>query len=185
MELHHKLLSLKELKHRLSGWKLKSQKIVFTNGCFDILHPGHTTYLSQAKALGHRLVLGLNTDASVKAQNKAPNRPLNSELARAAVLSALASVDAIVLFGESTPKDLIDAIIPDILVKGGDYDASITDPNHPDFIVGSDTVRKHGGTVVTIPFVDGFSTTQLVKKIEGNGYDKKSVFLQKLWSREP
>ncbi len=169
MELHNKLLNLKELKHKLAGWRLKSQKIVFTNGCFDILHPGHTTYLSQAKALGHRLVLGLNDDASVRAQNKASNRPLNDELARAAVLSALTSVDAIVLFGENTPEKLIQEIVPDVLVKGGDYDATISDKNHKDYIVGSDVVRANGGQVVTIPFVEGYSTTQLVNKIVADG----------------
>jgi rfaE bifunctional protein nucleotidyltransferase chain/domain len=131
-------------------------KVVFTNGCFDIIHAGHVTYLSKARALGDCLVVGLNSDVSVKSI-KGPDRPVNNERARAAVLSALACVDHVVLFQEDTPLDLIRCIRPDILVKGGDW--AVGD------IVGADVVRSSGGQVLTIPFEDGFSTTAIIDRI--------------------
>lgn len=133
------------------------KKIVFTNGCFDILHPGHVDYLSQARDLGDFLILGLNTDNSVKRLNKAPNRPINNEQTRAMVLAGLASIDAIVLFDEETPYELIKLIKPDVLVKGDDYTV--------EKIVGYDVVKAQGGEVVTIPFLEGYSTTKLIQKI--------------------
>lgn len=142
---------------RLDRQRAAGKKIVFTNGCFDILHPGHVDYLSQARDLGDFLVLGLNTDNSVRQLNKAPNRPINNEQARAMVLAGLASVDALVLFDEATPYELISYLKPNVLVKGDDYAV--------ENIVGYDVVKANGGEVITIPFLQGFSTTGLIKKI--------------------
>lgn len=138
-------------------WRLKSDRIVFTNGVFDILHRGHVDYLQAAAALGERLVVGLNSDASVRRLGKGPERPLNDQDSRAEVLAALRCVDAVVIFDEDTPLDLITALRPDMLAKGGDW--------APERIVGADVVKAAGGTVHSIPFVDGFSTTGLVEKI--------------------
>ncbi len=135
----------------------QENRVVFNNGCFDILHPGHVDYLSQARDLGDFLVLGLNTDSSVRQQNKAPNRPVNNEQARAMVLAGLASIDAIVLFDDATPYELISFLKPDVLVKGDDYAV--------EKIVGYDIVKANGGEVITIPFLQGFSTTKLIQKI--------------------
>lgn len=132
------------------------QKVVFTNGCFDVLHRGHVTYLAQARDLGDCLVVGLNTDASVK-RLKGESRPINCDNDRAFVLAALSSIDYIVLFEEDTPKNLIEQIKPDILVKGGDYQI--------DNIVGADFVLKNGGQVLTIPFVDGYSSTKIIQAL--------------------
>jgi rfaE bifunctional protein nucleotidyltransferase chain/domain len=155
--LNEKIISKDHLGKLLNYWRFHSNKIVFTNGCFDILHAGHVDYLAQAKDLGNKLVLGLNTDASVKRQNKSPERPVNNETARAMVLAALESVDAIVLFDEDTPLELIKHVQPDVLVKGNDYKA--------EDIVGYDTVTARGGKVVTIPLLEGYSTTNLVSKL--------------------
>ena len=130
--------------------------IVFTNGCFDVLHRGHVTYLATARDLGDCLVVGLNSDASVK-RLKGENRPVNSENDRALVLAALSFIDYIILFEEDTPKNLIEQVKPDILVKGGDY--KIED------IVGADFVTKNGGKVLTIPFVDGYSSTKIIQAL--------------------
>ena len=130
--------------------------IVFTNGCFDVLHRGHVTYLAAARDLGDCLVVGLNSDASVK-RLKGENRPVNSENDRALVLAALSFIDYIILFEEDTPKNLIEQVKPDILVKGGDY--KIED------IVGADCVTKNGGKVLTIPFVDGYSSTKIIQAL--------------------
>jgi rfaE bifunctional protein nucleotidyltransferase chain/domain len=131
--------------------------IVFTNGCFDILHRGHCTYLAEAKMLGDILIVGLNTDASIR-RIKGENRPINNQEDRAYVLSALKAVDYVILFDEDTPKKIISQIMPDVLVKGGDY--KIED------IVGADIVTNNGGKVVTIPFVNGYSTTHIIQSIE-------------------
>lgn len=155
--LQHKILSLDEIKKRANIWRMLNQKIVFTNGCFDILHQGHVDYLTKAKDLGHKLIIGLNTDASVKNQNKSPERPINTEQTRAYILAALGFTDAIVLFDEETPYNLIKAIEPDVLVKGADY--------KPEEIVGYDIVKACGGEVVTIDLTEGFSTTGLIHKI--------------------
>ena len=136
--------------------KLHQQKIVFTNGCFDVLHFGHVHYLLQAKELGDILVIGLNSDDSVR-RLKGPTRPINGEKERAFVLAALACVDYVVLFGEDTPKELIETVRPDVLVKGGDYDIAA--------IVGADFVQRNGGTVTTIPFVEGFSSTRIIGQL--------------------
>ncbi len=131
--------------------------LVFTNGCFDVLHRGHVTYLAQARALGASLIVGVNSDASVKRQGKGDDRPINAELDRMAVLAALESVSLVVKFDEDTPLNLILACKPDMLVKGGDW--------KPDNIVGSTEVRGWGGSVHSIPFLHERSTTALLKKI--------------------
>lgn len=132
-------------------------KTVFTNGCFDILHPGHTDYLTKAKALGDLLVVGLNSDRSIQ-RLKGDKRPIQNLTARALVLSALSSVDYIISFEEDTPIKLIKAIKPNVLVKGGDYTEET--------IVGSEEVKKEGGTVSIIPFLEGYSTSEIIAKIK-------------------
>ena len=136
--------------------KAERKKIVFTNGCFDLLHVGHVRYLAQAKKLGDFLIIGLNSDSSVK-ELKGEDRPINSFEDRATLLSAIESVDSVIMFEEQTPENLIKDIVPDILVKGGDY--NIED------IVGYQTVVQNGGQVKTLSFYDGYSTTNYIKKI--------------------
>ena len=161
-----KISSLEVAKQQMEIWKLSSEKVVFTNGCFDILHKGHVTYLAQASEQGNRLVVGLNSDASVKRQGKGDDRPINDENARATVLAALSSVDTIVFFDDDTPIDLIRELQPHVLAKGADYDPDETDSNSKKYIVGSDLVRANGGEVVAIPLVDGFSTTNILEKLK-------------------
>lgn len=132
--------------------------VVFTNGVFDVLHRGHATYLDQARQLGASLVVGLNSDASAKRLGKGPDRPLNNEADRAVLLAALASVSLVTWFEEDTPLALIAELKPDVLVKGGDYDM--------DRLAESAVVRAYGGRALAIPFVDGYSTTALVKRIQ-------------------
>jgi D-glycero-beta-D-manno-heptose 1-phosphate adenylyltransferase len=156
-QLKNKLVSKEQALVLINELKINNKKIVFTNGCFDILHPGHVDYLSQARDLGDFLILGLNTDNSVRQLNKAPNRPINNEQARALVLAGLSSINAIVLFDEATPYELIKFLQPNILVKGDDYTV--------EKIVGYDLVMANGGKVITIPFLEGYSTTRLIEKI--------------------
>lgn len=132
-------------------------RLVFTNGCFDILHPGHTDLLARARALGDGLVVGLNADDSVRRLNKGPGRPVNAEADRAAVLAALACVDWVVPFAEDTPAELIAAILPQILVKGGDWPV--------ERIVGRETVQAAGGEVRSLPLLPGYSTTAVIERI--------------------
>ncbi|UII22789.1 D-glycero-beta-D-manno-heptose 1-phosphate adenylyltransferase [Fulvivirga ligni] len=139
------------------SWKEENEKLVFTNGCFDILHLGHVDYLEKAAELGDRMVVAINTDASVK-KLKGEERPLNNEYSRARLLAALSFVDAVIYFSEETPYELISAIKPDVLVKGSDYLA--------EDIVGSDIVINNGGEVKTIDLVSGYSTTNLINKIK-------------------
>ncbi len=150
-----RVLSFGDLKAVVGRYRSENKKIVFTNGCFDLLHIGHVTYLEEAKKLGDVLIVGVNTDASVK-KLKGPTRPLQSEADRSRILAALKAVDHTVLFGEDTPLNLIEAIKPDVLVKGGDW--------KPEQIVGSDFVLKNGGAVKSLQFVDGRSTTALIEK---------------------
>lgn len=131
--------------------------IVFTNGVFDILHPGHVRYLTDARSLGDLLIVGVNSDRSARAQGKAPDRPINPEAERAEVLAALASVDAVVVFDEDTPHEIVTRIQPDVLVKGADWG--------PDTIVGRDIVEARGGRVVRIDLEPGFSTTELIRRV--------------------
>ena len=152
-----KLRSLPALVRAVRALQKKGKKIVFTNGCFDILHVGHVRYLAQARSLGDALVIGLNRDASV-ARLKGPGRPIVKERERAEVLSALSSVDFLVFFGEPTPLKLIRAIKPDWLVKGGDWKKKD--------IVGWDTVESYGGKVRSLQFVKGFSSTGLIGKLK-------------------
>ena len=135
----------------------EGKRIVFTNGVFDILHPGHTRYLRDARALGDLLIVGINSDRSARAQGKAPDRPINPESERAEVLSALASVDAVVVFDEDTPHEIITALQPDILVTGADWGENA--------IVGRDVVEARGGKVVRVPVERGHATTAIIEKI--------------------
>jgi rfaE bifunctional protein nucleotidyltransferase chain/domain len=162
--IEQKIYTLEALKAQREYWRSANKKVVFTNGCFDILHLGHVTYLAQAAALGSILLVAVNDDASVRAQNKGENRPINPENARAFLLASLSFVDAIVVFSEDTPLKLIQEIQPDILVKGADYDASETNPNSKKFIVGSTEVKAYGGEVKTIDLVAGYSTTAILAK---------------------
>lgn len=151
-----KIRSRADAIQQAEQWHADKQRIVFTNGCFDIVHLGHIDYLERARALGDKLILGLNTDASVS-RLKGPMRPVVNEYARARLMAALSFVDLVTLFGEPTPLELIEALQPDILVKGDDYTVSN--------IVGADFVIGHGGRVETIPLVKGYSTTALIERI--------------------
>ena len=152
-----KFFNEQSLLQQLSIWRLQNQSLVFTNGCFDILHLGHTQYLSQAKNYGDKLILGLNSDKS-GACKKGLGRPLNNENARAFVLASLHVVDAVVLFDEETPYNLIKLVQPDVLVKGADYEI--------EKIVGYDIVIQRGGKVITIDLTQGYSTTALLNRIK-------------------
>lgn len=145
-----------ELKLELEELKKKGKKIVFTNGCFDILHWGHVSYLKKARELGDYLVLALNTDDSVK-KLKGPTRPINNQNDRALVLNELKSIDFVTFFSEDTPYEIINHIKPDIITKGGDY--------NPKQVVGKDLVESYGGKVEIIPFVEGKSTSKIINKI--------------------
>ena len=157
--------TLEEAQALVAQWKANGEKVVFTNGVFDILHIGHVHYLNQAKAQGQRLIVGLNADSSVKRLGKGDDRPINPEEARAGVLNGLKAIDAVVVFDEDTPLNLITALLPDVLVKGGDYDPNETDESKKTYMVGSKEVRANGGTVVAIPLVEGFSTTSILRKM--------------------
>ena len=150
------ILSLEDAKRRRTAARVLGRPFVFTNGCFDIIHPGHTELLRRARSFGHYLLVGLNSDRSVRAL-KGPNRPVQGELARAQVVAALASVDYVVLFDEDTPLQLIQELLPDVLVKGGDYT--------PATVVGRDVVEKAGGQVQVVPLIPGFSSSQLEDRV--------------------
>lgn len=152
-----KIKDLITAKDLVLKWKREGKKVVFTNGCFDILHLGHVDYLERARALGDCLVLGLNTDSSV-GRFKGPNRPIQDQNSRAHVLASLQFIDLVVFFDEDTPQNLISELLPDILVKGSDYLA--------ENIVGADVVKRNGGVVKTIEFVPGYSTSRIVEKIK-------------------
>lgn len=150
-----RVLTQKNLAGVVDAYKNQNKKIVFTNGCFDLLHIGHVTYLEEAKKRGDILIVGINTDASVR-KLKGPTRPIQNENDRAAILAALKSVDHTVLFDEETPLNLIKQVKPDVLVKGGDWKI--------EQIVGSDFVMSYGGKVESLNFVDGKSTTKIIEK---------------------
>ena len=168
LQPENKVLSAKDLKKRVALWKSAGESVVFTNGCFDLLHVGHITLLERARLLGDRLIVGINSDASVR-KLKGPNRPIVGENERLQVLAALAAVDGVVIFNEATPLELILSIEPQVIVKGGDYS--------PETIVGAKEVRSWGGRVEIVPTVQGFSTTSLIEKgavreqrrVDGNG----------------
>ena len=157
MQHQHKLVDWEAAARWVKELQGAGRKVVFTNGCFDLLHVGHVRYLEAARALGDALIVGVNTDASVKRLGKGGDRPFTPEADRARVLAALACVDRVVLFGEDTPLALITLLAPDILVKGGDY--------RLDEIVGREVVLARGGRVVALPFVPGYSTTGLIDRI--------------------
>jgi rfaE bifunctional protein nucleotidyltransferase chain/domain len=157
--LQSKIQNKEQLGRTLALWRFKDRKVVFTNGCFDLLHKGHVTYLAEAAELGDMLVVGLNSDASVKKLNKGVNRPIQDQDSRALILASLESVGAIIIFDEDTPAELIKFVQPDVLVKGGDW--------KPEQIAGYDTVKAKGGEVTVIDFLPGFSTTSIEKKIKG------------------
>ncbi|MEX1001487.1 MAG: D-glycero-beta-D-manno-heptose 1-phosphate adenylyltransferase [Crocinitomicaceae bacterium] len=165
-QIRNKLIDNNSIDPFIHDLKNQGKKIVFTNGCFDILHKGHVEYLAQAADLGDVLIVGINSDASVRRQGKGEERPVNSLHARSTVLAALGCVDGVIEFDEETPAALIEQIVPDVLVKGGDYDPLQTDPSAKSYIVGKETVLKHGGTVKVIDLVKGYSTTNLVNKLK-------------------
>lgn len=152
-----KIKDLNAAKAQVAEWKRHGKRVVFTNGCFDLLHLGHVDYLEKARNLGDALVVGLNTDDSVS-RFKGPQRPIQDEVSRARVMASLQAVDLVVFFNEDTPKNLISELLPHILVKGSDYLA--------ENIVGADVVKNAGGVVKTIDFVPGYSTTRIVEKIK-------------------
>lgn len=155
--MQQKIVARDQLLSQLTPLRKAGKRVVFTNGCFDLIHIGHTRYLQTAKSLGDLLVVGVNSDASVRSLEKAPDRPIVPEAQRVEVLAALGCVDFVVLFAEPDPGRLIAAIQPDVLVKGGDW--------APDTIVGRDVVKARGGMVQTIPLVPGMSTTALIQRI--------------------
>ena len=154
---HPSVVSLSELLEHLKAPRAAGKRFVFTNGCFDIIHPGHVDLLARAKAFGDTLILGLNSDDSVKRQGKGPERPVNPYVSRAFVLAHLASVDFVTEFDEDTPFNLIRAIRPHVLIKGGDWT--------PERIVGRDIVEEDGGRVLSLPLLSAYSTTALIAKI--------------------
>ena len=155
--LNSKIFSLDELKNQVNAWKQAGEDVVFTNGCFDIIHRGHIEVLAQTADLGDRLIIGLNSDTSIQ-KLKGEDRPIIDEQARAILLAALSFVDAVVLFSEETPINLISTLIPDVLAKGGDYKIKT--------IIGHEIVQNNGGEVILVPFVDGFSSTNIIEKIK-------------------
>jgi D-beta-D-heptose 7-phosphate kinase/D-beta-D-heptose 1-phosphate adenosyltransferase len=144
------------MRDTVRNWQDQGFDVVFTNGCFDILHQGHIEYLEQARSLGDKLVVGVNADASVR-KLKGDSRPINTETSRAYLLASLSFVDLVTIFEEDTPLELLTELIPDVLVKGGDYKEAD--------VVGGEVVRDHGGTVEILPFKEGFSTTAIEEKI--------------------
>jgi len=157
--LSHKIVSLPELTPLVNYWKSEGKKIVFTNGCFDLLHAGHITYLTEAASLGDILIIGLNSDDSVS-RIKGPSRPVNNETTRSVVLGAMSFIDAVVFFNEDTPLELIKQLLPDVLVKGGDYQI--------ENIAGAKETIENGGTVQVLSFLPGYSSTAIIDKIKNS-----------------
>lgn len=157
--IRDKIITWQELYDLRQRWAASKLKVVFTNGCFDIVHYGHISYLSKAADLGNKLIIALNSDSSVK-KIKGESRPINNEMARASLLASLFFVDAVVLFNDETPYNLISLILPDILVKGNDY--------KEEEIAGADVVRANGGQIILIPLVKGYSTTSIINKNSRN-----------------
>jgi len=155
--INSKIYSLLDLKTQSDKWKKNGEKIVFTNGCFDLVHRGHLEVLANTADLGDRLIIGLNSDSSIK-DLKGENRPIIDETSRAILLASLQFVDAIVFFTEETPHKLIETLVPDVLAKGGDYKIKE--------IFGNEVVLENGGEVILVPFIDGFSSTNIVEKIK-------------------
>jgi len=158
-KINSKIFSLDDLKNQVNAWKQAGEEVVFTNGCFDIIHRGHIEVLAQTADLGDRLIIGLNSDSSIQ-KLKGEDRPIIDEQARAVLLSALSFVDAVILFPEETPINLISTLLPDVLAKGGDYEIEA--------IVGHEIIQNNGGKVILVPFVDGFSSTTIIDKIKNS-----------------
>jgi len=156
-KLNTKIYSLEELKNQVNAWKQAGEEVVFTNGCFDIIHRGHIEVLAQTADLGNKLIIGINSDSSIQ-KLKGKNRPIIEEQSRAILLASFSFVDAVVLFSEETPLNLISTLKPDVLAKGGDYEINT--------IVGHKVVQENGGQVILVPFVDGFSSTTIIDKIK-------------------
>ncbi|MBT6438848.1 MAG: D-glycero-beta-D-manno-heptose 1-phosphate adenylyltransferase [Flavobacteriales bacterium] len=157
-QIRNKLIGSYKIVALTKEWKKDGETIVFTNGCFDLLHLGHIEYLARAASLGSKFIIGLNSDQSVKTLGKGGLRPIKDQKTRATILAALEFVSAVVIFNEDTPYQLISSILPNILVKGGDWEI--------DAIAGADVVTKNGGQVKSIPFVEGYSTTNYVEIIQ-------------------
>jgi len=155
--LARKIVSLNDIAKLTDEWKAAGNRIVFTNGVFDLLHAGHVTYLSEASELGDKLILGLNSDESVQ-RLKGPERPVNTETTRASLLASMFFIDAVVVFNDDTPLELIKTVLPDVLVKGGDYTV--------DTIVGAKETIANGGTVEVLSFLPGYSSTAIINKIK-------------------
>jgi len=158
-KIKNKIISLEDAKIKVNRWKNSGEKIVFTNGCFDIIHRGHIEVLARTADLGDKLIVGLNSDSSIE-KIKGENRPIINEQSRAILLSALNFVDAIIIFPEENPLNLISNLMPDVLAKGGDYEIST--------IVGHEMIQENGGEVILIPFVDGFSSSNIITKIKNS-----------------
>jgi rfaE bifunctional protein nucleotidyltransferase chain/domain len=158
-KINSKIFSLDDLKNQVNAWKQTGEDVVFTNGCFDIIHRGHIEVLAQTADLGDRLIIGLNSDTSIR-KLKGEDRPIIDEQARSILLAAISFVDAVILFSEDTPINLISTLLPDVLAKGGDYEI--------DTIVGHEIVQNNGGKVILVPFVDGFSSTTIIEKIKNS-----------------
>ena len=161
-----KIYKIDTLLYKIEIFRAEGKKIAFTNGCFDILHHGHVIYLEKAKKQADILIVALNSDDSIRRLGKSTNRPINLEQDRAVVVAALASVDGVIIFHEDNPEKLIHTIIPDVLIKGGDYDAQEKNRLNKKYIIGSDFVWEKEGKVLTIPFLEGFSTTHIIDKIK-------------------
>ena len=155
--LKNKIFSFENLKTQVEKWKSEGGKVVFTNGCFDIVHQGHIEVLARTADLGTKLIIGLNSDSSIQ-KLKGKNRPIIQQQSRAILLASFSFVDAVVLFSEETPINLISTLLPDVLAKGGDYEIET--------IVGHEIVQKNGGKVILAPFIDGFSSTTIIEKIK-------------------
>lgn len=160
-----KIWTPEDLQIHLQRWRLLDERVVFTNGVFDIVHRGHVMLLEEASNHGTKLIVAINSDASARRLNKGPERPINAAADRAYVIAGLASVAAVIVFEEYTPAEILRLIQPHVLVKGGDYDAEEKDTNSKKFIVGSLEQLKRGARTLVIPFLDGFSTTSIVQKI--------------------
>lgn len=163
--IQSKIFTSETMVKPLIVWRFFGKKLVFTNGCFDIIHRGHIEYLAKASDLGDALIVGINSDASIKRLGKAGSRPLQDEQTRAMIIASLHFVNGVIIFDEDTPMELIKAVKPEILVKGADYDANEKDPKSKKYIVGSDFVLANGGEIKTIEFLEGYSTTAIEEKI--------------------